>query len=477
MSAARPENAVLAQSELTDGWTTVRLPEIANINMGQSPPGSTYNDEGKGLPFFQGKAEFGDRHPSVQVWCTEPKKKAIPGDVLISVRAPVGPTNVADRECAIGRGLAALTPLSGMPTEFLLFALRFQEPELSLRGTGSTFRAISKDDLEEIEIKVPPLAEQKRIVEKIEQLLARVSSARKRLSHVPIILKRFRQAVLAAACSGRLTADWREQHESRKEALRSAEHNEWADLPETWGERTVESVCATIVDCPHSTPKWTPSGVICVRTTNFRAGSLDLAEVRYVSESTYKERTQRLEPSEGDVLYSREGGILGLACLVPPASRLCLGQRMMLMRVIGNLFSSSFLMHVLNSRQTNERVKQLTGGSASPHLNVQEVKRFPVPLPSLCEQQEIVRRVEALFAVAAAIENRLVGATARAEKLTQAILAKAFRGELVPTEAELARREGRSYELASDLLARVRAANATRSNNGAGSKVRKRRNK
>jgi type I restriction enzyme S subunit len=114
-------------------------------------------------------------------------------------------------------------------------------------------------------------------------------------------------------------------------------------------------------------------------------------------------------------------------------------------------------MHILNSPFINARVRDLTGGSASPHLNVGEIKRFPVPLLPVEEQHEIVRRVEALFKLASAIENRVEAATNRADKLTQAILAKAFRGELVPTEAELARKEGRTYEPASELLARIRA--------------------
>jgi len=102
--------------------------------MGQSPPGSSYNERGDGLPFFQGKADFGDRYPTVRVWCNEPKKIAQPGDVLITIRAPVGPTNVANKICAIGRGLAAISPKEGMTSEFILFVLRLKEPELALRG-------------------------------------------------------------------------------------------------------------------------------------------------------------------------------------------------------------------------------------------------------------------------------------------------------------------------------------------------------
>ena len=142
--------------------------------------------------------------------------------------------------------------------------------------------------------------------------------------------------------------------------------------------------------------------------------------------------------------------------MIPDGLRGCLGQRMMLMRV-HPWMNSTFVMHILNCPATLAVVNELTGRTASPHLNVGDVKAFRVPVPPLAEQQEIVRRVGELFALADRIEARLADARQMADQLTQAMLAKAFRGELVPTEAELARREGRPYEPAADLLARIRA--------------------
>lgn len=474
--------AAVSDGKLPEGWAVAPLPEVALITMGQSPPGKTYNDQGDGLPFFQGKADFGSIHPSVRKWCSAPGKTATAGDILLSIRAPVGPTNIADRHCAIGRGLAAIRPARGVPSLFLLYAIRLQEVALAEQGTGSTFTAINRENLEALELPVPPLAEQQRIVAKVEALLARVNAARQRLAKVPALLKRFRQSVLAAACSGRLTADWREQQSdlepgsallarlTQRSKNQSSATDVSTELPDKWTWTNPVALCEAIVDCAHSTPRWTDSGRICLRTTNFRPGLLDTSEVRYVSESTYQERIERLQPVPGDVVYSREGGILGIACIVPAGLTACLGQRMMLFRVYKDC-SATYFMHVLNSPLTIDRVRDLTGGSASPHLNVGDVKRFPVPLPPTKEQHEIVRRVEALFRLAEAIEKRVAAATARAEKLTQAILAKAFRGELLPTEAELARREGRSYEPASALLERIRAERQTSaSNNKAGRK-------
>jgi type I restriction enzyme S subunit len=130
--------------------------------MGQSPPGTSYNTSADGLPFFQGKTDFGDMYPTVRVFCNQPSRIAERGDILMFVRAPVGPTNLAKEKCCIGRGLAALRPGDRLDTNFLLYFLRYHEPHLASQGQGSTFDAI-RDDLEEIEIPLPVLSEQQRI--------------------------------------------------------------------------------------------------------------------------------------------------------------------------------------------------------------------------------------------------------------------------------------------------------------------------
>jgi type I restriction enzyme S subunit len=315
---------------------------------------------------------------------------------------------------------------------------------------------VSFDQIAEHEILLPPREEQRRIVASVETLLAKVRASQERLEKNPVILKRFRQAVLAAGFTGRLTADWRETHSASAADSASDAAESLTELPSAWCWTTVESVCDHIVDCPHSTPRWTTAGRLCVRTTNFRPGTLDLSKVRFVSEDTYRERIERMGPRAGDILYSREGGILGIACMVPPDIDLCLGQRMMLLRASRDI-DSTFLMNWLNSPLILQRVAELTGGTASPHLNVGDIKEFPIPLPPPQEQREIVQRSNALFALADRLEARYEKANAQVGKLTQSVLAKAFRGGLVPTEAELARREGREYETAEELLARIKS--------------------
>ena len=118
--------------------------------MGQSPDSSSYNDNKDGIPFFQGNADFGEKYPVTRVWCNAPIKVAQPNDILISVRAPIGALNFAKEECCIGRGLAALTPdRSKVSLEFIYWVLKWKKAELNSKGTGSTFKAISRKVLEE----------------------------------------------------------------------------------------------------------------------------------------------------------------------------------------------------------------------------------------------------------------------------------------------------------------------------------------
>lgn len=144
----------------------VRVADIAGIVMGQSPPGSSYNETGDGLPFFQGKAEFGETSPIVKKWCNDPKRLAEAGDILMSVRAPVGPTNVASERCCIGRGLAAVrADATKIDQSFLRYFLRFSEMRLAGLGQGSTFAAIGRAEIASLTLRLPPIAEQCRIVD------------------------------------------------------------------------------------------------------------------------------------------------------------------------------------------------------------------------------------------------------------------------------------------------------------------------
>jgi type I restriction enzyme S subunit len=352
-----------------------------------------------------------------------------------------------------------------------LFTLWLQEPELALSGTGSTFTAINKNDLEEIEINVPPLAEQKRIVTKVEALLARVNAARERLARVPVILKRFRQAVLAAACSGQLTEEWRTEHQDlepvnqllervcAKRLLRKVEVTDLPEIPEEWTWVYLPDLGYMNRGKSRHRPRDAshlyggPYPFIQTGDIAQSGGRITSHRQAYSEEGLAQSRMW----SAGTVCITIAANIANSAILTYPA---CFPDSVVGVIPDENLCLAEYLEFFIRTARAD--LDQFAPATAQKNINIGILSDVAVPLPHLTEQHEIVRRVEALFKLADTIEKRVAAATARAEKLTQAVLAKAFRGELVPTEAELARREGRDYEPAAILLARIRAELAAR---------------
>ena len=192
------------ESEEAKKWERRRLGEVCEIIMGQSPPGDTYNRSGEGLPFFQGKLDFGEIYPTVSFWCTHPQKIAEPGDVLISVRAPVGPTNLCNQKSCIGRGLAAIRSRNNGEPLFVLHFLRFIEKAISEIGQGSTFGAIKRSDLEGISFPFPSFTTQQSIATELKDKMAGAenlkASIQKQLDGINVLP----QAILRKAFRGEL---------------------------------------------------------------------------------------------------------------------------------------------------------------------------------------------------------------------------------------------------------------------------------
>jgi type I restriction enzyme S subunit len=448
-------------SDLLGGWLKIKLSDIAELIMGQSPPSSTYNTRGQGLPFFQGKAEFGDFYPIAIKYCSSPIKIAEVGDVLISVRAPVGPTNLCKEKSCIGRGLAALRPSSGITTKYLFYYLRNIEDWLSTQGTGSTFTAITKEDLENIEVILPPLNEQRRIVAKLENLLGKVDACKERLEKIPTILKRFRQSVLSAACSGRLTADWREKNpdvEPAEELLKRIE-KEWSKkgrnisediqmqiekdglpkLPEKWKYVLLSQVSTIIMgqSPPGESYNLEGHGMPLIN------GPVEFGEKAFSSIIKSKFTTKVTKTcEENDLLICVRGSTTGRTNIA--GFKACIGRGVAAIRA--QSVEQWYLNYYLHSKY--EEILSSGTGSTFPNISSEYLESIITPLPPLPEQQEIVRRVEALFKIADQIEERYKKARGYVDKLTQSILAKAFRGELVPQDP--------NDEPASVLLERIR---------------------
>jgi len=165
--------------EIPVDWESASLSKIAEIKMGQSPASKDCNDQGEGYPFYQGNAEFGMIYPFPKNWCSKPKKLADKGDILVSVRAPVGEINIASHKCCIGRGIAAVQA-KGIHDKFLYHSMIFYRKNLQKMAQGSTFEAINRKELAELLTLLPPLPEQ----EKIADILTTVGKAIEKTTQV-----------------------------------------------------------------------------------------------------------------------------------------------------------------------------------------------------------------------------------------------------------------------------------------------------
>jgi type I restriction enzyme S subunit len=181
------------------------------------------------------------------------------------------------------------------------------------------------------------------------------------------------------------------------------------------------------------------------------------ADVKRISIEEHRAINHRCNPEIGDILYTKVGATFGYAAVNRLRYPFSLFVSVALVKVVQECFIPEYAEIVMNSDIAYRQAADRVSGSGTPDLHLIEIRDFRIPLPPLEEQAEIIFRVNRLFQLATAIEGQVMRARVRTEKLTQSTLAKVFRGELVPTEAELARREGREYEPASVLLERIKA--------------------
>ena len=298
-----------------------------------------------------------------------------------------------------------LRPSAELDREYLYYFLsrdEFRQEGVARMGGSVGQQRVPPNYVLSERIPVPPLAEQRRIVGVLDQAFAGIATAKANAE------KNLRNA--------------RELFDSLVNGVVAPRA--------TWKTLSAEQVSTHIVDCPHSTPKWSEAGLVCLRTTNFHANGLQLEAVRYVSEKTYGERIARLEPREGDVLYSREGGILGIACLFPQGLKACLGQRMMQFRLNDSIVLPGYFSAVLNSAPILKLVRKLTGGAAAPHLNIRDIRQFPIPVPPIAEQSEIVRCLSAYATESQHLESLYQQKLAALAALKKSLLHQALSGHL-----------------------------------------------
>ena len=328
--------------------------------------------------------------------------------------------------------------------------------------TGSVGqKRVPADFIKQSDIPLPPLDEQKRIVARVEALLTNVNAARYNLSRVPLIMKKFRQAVLAAACSGRLSEGWRNGNSStetsdqlieqvtqelqkntaknkNKSVIELTQWNvpeplELLEIPENWTWIAVKDTTSLMqYGISVKSDSDEKSGFPILRMGNIQEGSIDLTDLKFIPANT--ESISNFIVETGDILFNRTNSpeLVGKSAVYKEKLQTVFASYLVRVRPNSNLILSDYLCWWINSMWGREWARNVrTDGVSQSNINAQKLSMMPVPLPPLAEQHEIVRHVGLLFERADAFDRGVAAAGLRCERLTQAVLGKAFRGELV----------------------------------------------
>lgn len=204
--------------------------------------------------------------------------------------------------------------------------------------------------------------------------------------------------------------------------------------PKGWAWATLLQCSLLVIDCKNKTAPYASSGIRLVRTTNVRNGQLNVYDQKYVSDETYRVWSARCQPQPGDILITREAP-MGEVCLIPHGETICLGQRMMLARLVPGTISNEFMRYSLRDPQLMDRVQDKPIGATVQHLRVGGVETLLVPLPPLAEQHRIVAKVDELMALCDQLETSLTSIDETRKKLLDALLAEA----LAPVGTEVIR--------------------------------------
>ena len=376
----------------------VQLVEVCELVAGQSPPSSSYNQDGKGVPFFQGKADFGELFPTVRYWCTEPKKMSIPEDILFSVRAPVGPTNINNIEACLGRGICAIRCTDRIVQKYLLHYLRANEHKIAALGTGSTFKAITIKELKAIKIPLPPLQVQK-------QISAILDAADE--------LRQKDKALI-------------DKYNELTQALFLDMFGDPVTNPKGWETYKMSEVCSKVTDGTHDTPMRLTKGVKFITGKHIRPFVIDYSHSDYVTKEVHQEIYRRCNPQFGDVLYTNIGVNLGTAALNVVDYEFSM-KNVALLKPHHDVILGRYLEHFLNSQNMKAKIVWMASiGGAQQFLSLTEIRRLNVMTPIINLQKEfseLVHNIEDQKAITIESLNK-------SETLFNSLLQKAFKGEL-----------------------------------------------
>ncbi len=425
------------------GWKRVRLDDVAvKIVGGGTPSKANSNYYSGSIPFMTVKDMKCIRprdtidHITDEALKNSSANLVLKDTIIIASRMGLGKVVRADFDTAINQDLKAIFLHKGISKDFFEYWYRSQENVIESLGKGTTVKGIRLEVLKNLAFPLPPLPEQKRIADKLDSLLAKVDACKVRLDKVPEIIKRFRQSVLADATSGRLT-----------ENLRSEK-----DYP-VWGQKSISDVGKVIGGLTKNSKRNAYNiQMPYLRVANVYENKLVLDEIKQIG--IQEREIARVSLEKNDLLIVEGNGSkdqIGRVAKWNGEIEDCLHQNHLIkFRADLTEVDPSFALFWLISPEGKKHITDKATSAAGLYtLSISKISSLPIPLPSIPEQKEIVKRVEALFSIADKMEEKLKRAQERVDKMTASILGKAFKGELIPQDP--------NDEPASKLLYRIQS--------------------
>lgn len=400
--------------QLPKGWSHQKLGDLIELKYGTALPQKTRTNDGH--PVFGSNGKIGEHNPALTSGET----------LIVGRKGSIGEVHYSPMACT---PIDTTYYIDNVPDNtFKYWFHSLKSLNLNKLNKSTAIPGLSRNDVYNIDVPVPPINEQRRIADKLDRVLARVDATNEHLSRVAPLIKRFRQSVLSSAMSGKLTKEWRQINNDLRK----------------WKSTTLGK-SAKFIDYRGKTPTKTQQGIPLITAKNVRQGILNKDPQEFINPSDYEKWMTRGLPKPGDVLITTEAP-LGNVTLIDWDYKFALAQRLICLHFSKEILGK-FAAFQLQSPDFQRALNTNATGSTVTGIQAARLKELEIIVPSLEEQCEIVRRVEKLFALADRLEERLSQAQAAVQKLTPALLAKAFRGELVPQDP--------NDEPASELLKRL----------------------
>ena len=411
--------------DIPETWKWVRASDILYITMGQSPKGENINNNKLGYEFHQGKSNFSEMFLNKSKVFTTADNKVIEAPAIVmSVRAPVGDVNLVKNKIYIGRGLASFQIYTECDLLYIYYYFLTIKNSLERVSTGSTFKAINSEIVNKIIIPLPPFAEQKRIVEKIEEILPLVKKYEKSWTRLEELNKKFpldmKKSILDEAIKGKLVEQRKEEgtgeelyKEIQKEKKKFLEEGKIKkqktlpeisedeipfDIPDNWKWVRLGGLLYKLTDGAHSTPKYTEEGIPFISVKDLSSGYLNFDSCKYITEEEHSILFNRCNPEVGDILLTKVG-TTGIPVIVDTDKQFSLFVSVALLKFNQLKLSNIFLKYLINSPLVQIQAKENTKGVGNKNWVMRDIANTIIPLPPLAEQKRIVEKIEELLPI------------------------------------------------------------------------------